>query len=297
MTTWVVTGATGGLGATLADLWRHQFRVLTPSRKEMDLTQPDAIERYFDRIEADGIVNCAAMARPDECEKSPGLARCINAEAPAALAKTAADRGMRIVQISTDFVFGGDQRVPLEETESSEPISVYGRTKLDGELGVQEACPNALIARVSWLFGRHKSSHPDHVLEQAMAGRPLAAIQDKWSIPTASADVAQWLACLLTHPASPAGVFHLAATGSASWWDWSVATVEIAEELGFPIRTREVAPLPLQSFEGFQAQRPSYSVLSNAKLTRVLGDRPSHWRDRLRDYLVEKSTREGFQRG
>ncbi len=270
---------------TIRRQWRDAFECISPTREQVDLAHPEAAMKQLSRYEFDTLINCAAMARPDDCEDEPALAFRINAESPILMASLAASRGARLVQISTDFVFSGDNPEPLTEEAPANPISVYGESKRAAEIGVLEANPEALVGRVSWLFGPHKSSHPDHVLKQARTERTLSAISDKWSIPTANVDLASWLRALLGQPNPPKGILHLVPCGKASWYDWTVATLEMARSAGLPLKTEHVEEISLDSFGHFRAKRPQHSALSNEKLRRLMEGEISDWRESLERYV------------
>ncbi len=286
-TTLLVTGGSGGLGRTLIDRWSTKYRCVAPARRELDLAYPEQLEGQLESTQFDILVNCAAIARPDECEPNPELSERVNAKSPAVLAKVAAGRGARMVQISTDFVFEGSSPSARNEEDAANPLSVYGKTKRAAEIAVLNHCPDSLVARVSWLFGSHKPSHPDHVITQASKQSTLTAIHDKWSIPTFSDDLADWLEALIFHPENPSGIYHLAPKGEASWFDWTQATLEIASELELPLHCTEIRPITLRDFPGFKAPRPQYSALSHAKFSALTGIVPEHWRPRLACYLTQ----------
>lgn len=284
----LITGGSGGLGRTLLERWSVRHRCIAPGRRQLDLARPDRLGQGLETLDFDVLVNCAAIARPDTCEADPKLARRVNALSPGVLAKIAAERGARFVQISTDFVFDGSSRVPLTEQDPAVPFSIYGKTKRAAEEAALERCDHTLVARVSWLYGHHKPSHPDHVLAQAAAQDHLTAICDKWSVPTFMEDVADWLEHLIFHPSHPKGIFHLAAAGEATWLDWTRATLEIAADLGLPVRTKRILPVHLAEFSAFHASRPTYSVLDSAKFSALTGITPAPWKGRLACYLREK---------
>ena len=165
-------------------------------------------------------------------------------------------------------------------------MNVYGRTKREGELAVLKASPDALVARVSWLFGPDKPSHPDLMIERALQSDDLSAVADKVSVPTSTADVCDWIAHLIEHPAS--GVLHLCNSGIASWHSWAETTLDIASWLGLPVKTTLVRPIRLAELTQMKAARPLHTVMSNQKLQSLLGCEIRNWSTALEDYLVKK---------
>ena len=276
------------MGQTLMDQWSNHYECLAPGRSLVDLAAPNSLERSLSGFDFDAIVNCAALARPDDCEEQPELAVKINSDSPAQLARLAAGRNVPFIHISTDQVFEGEGSAPLSEEDPAEPINTYGQTKRAAERAILERNPTACIARVSWLFGRFKSSHPDHVIERALSEPRLTAVSDKWSIPTHQTDLARWIRVLLEPSSSLSGIVHLSPTGAASWLDWTEATLEIARELGLPIVAECVDPVPLSSFPSLRAKRPRYTVLSNGRFSQCIETPILDWRDGLRDYLTQQ---------
>jgi dTDP-4-dehydrorhamnose reductase len=233
----------------------------------------------------DVLINCAGITSPDVCEAQPQTAQIVNADSPAAIAALCHQRGVRMIQVSTDYVFAGDGDTPLTEADCPAPISVYGETKLAAERAVLAACPAALVTRVSWLFGPDKPSFPETILGQAQAGEDVQAIEDKWSTPTSIDDIAVWLEQLFTSCAGVNGILHLANSGVATWQEYAQATVDIAHELGLLSERVQVQGIRLQGFPLFKARRPRFTPLSPAHFTTVTGIVPDPWPSALERYL------------
>lgn len=282
----LLTGSSGRLGGFLKKHFESRHQVLAPLREELDLAKPDMCLKRLDGMEFDVLINCAGMVSPDVCEADALGAMQVNAESPAALASECQRRGVRMIQISTDYVFGGQAQQPLAEDAAAQPISAYGRSKLAGEQAVMAASSRALVARVSWLFGGPGRSFPDQIIDQALAGKVIEAIADKWSVPTSVSDIAIWLEHIITHHADAAGVLHLCNSGEASWHTYAEATLALAHELGLIKEVPPVNPLKLDEFTAFKARRPRYTVMLNQRLSDLLGAPPRHWRDALRESLM-----------
>lgn len=193
-----------------------------------------------------------------------------------------------MIHFSTDYVFSGGTHGPRGEADETVPVNVYGRTKRAGEVAVLKASPGALVARVSWLFGPDKPSHPDHIIQRALQSADLSAVADKISVPTSNADICGWIECIIhEHPAAN-GVLHMCNSGAASWHSWAEAALRIAKELGMPVKTTCVKPIALASLTQLKAPRPLLTLMSNARLQNLLGCQLRNWDDALADYLVEK---------
>lgn len=282
----LILGATGGLGRALHRTFAAAHATTAWTRADLDLARPDTIADKLARLEFDVLLNPAGMTSPDACEMQPETAQLVNVTAPQVLAECCHARGARLIHFSTDYVFSGEPHDLWTEEDETQPINVYGRTKRDGELAVLQACPTALVARVSWLFGPDKPSHPDHIIQRALQTDELSAVTDKVSVPTSTADICGWIERLLHAPT--AGVLHLCNNGAASWHSWAEAALEITARLGLPLKTTRVRPIKLAELTQLKAPRPLMTVMSNAKLQHLLGGEIRHWYEALEDYLVKK---------
>lgn len=284
----LLLGASGGLGRALQRRLATDHEVVTLGRKELDLERPDDIARALAPHPFDVLLNPAGLTSPDLCEEQPEKARLANAEGPRAVAECCQARGARMIHFSTDYVFSGEPHVPWTEEDKTLPVNVYGRTKRDGEAAVLRACPDALVARVSWLFGPDKASHPDAVLQRALLSDDLAAVEDKVSVPTSNADVCAWTEQLIQRHPGVSGVLHLCNSGIASWHSWAEATLEHAARLGMGVKTTKVRPIKLATLTQLKARRPLMTVMSHERLQNVLGVEIRHWRPALEEYLTQK---------
>lgn len=284
----LILGSNSGLGRALARELAPQFHIIAWTRAELDLAKADDIEKRLAEQEFDVLLNPAGVTSPDVCAEKPELAAQINAEAPKHLAAACARKNARFVHFSTDYVFSGEGQETWSEADLTSPANFYGQTKRAGEIAALENNPRTLIARVSWLFGPDKPSHPDHIIAKALQSGEISAVSDKTSAPTFTHDIAAWIACLLTHHADISGPLHLCNSGNTSWHGWAQAALEIAQSLGVPVQTTQVTPTPLSSLTFFKATRPPHTTLDNARLAQITGSAPRHWRVALEDYLTQK---------
>ncbi|WP_395737697.1 dTDP-4-dehydrorhamnose reductase [Prosthecobacter sp.] len=284
----LILGATGGLGRALKRHFGARNDLTCWGRAEMDFEKPDEISAKLAKQDFDVVLNAAGMTSPDVCEVQPERALLANVVAPQIIAECCERKGARMVQFSTDYVFSGEPHDLWREEDETKPVNVYGRTKLGGETAVLKACPHALVARVSWLFGPDKPSHPDNVIQRAMQTEELTAVADKVSAPTSNSDICRWLERLILEYPDTHGVLHLCNSGIASWHTWAEAALNIAETLGVPVRTTRVQPVELASLTQFKAQRPVMTLMSNAKLQGLLREEIRNWHDALEEYLVQK---------
>lgn len=285
----LVLGATGGLGRALVRRLSSGHEVTGWGRAELDLERPETIAAALARHDFDVLLNPAGLTSPDVSEEQPEKARLANVAGPQALAEFCQRRGARMIHFSTDYVFSGEAHDLWSEEDETGPVNVYGRTKRDGELAVLDACPSALVARVSWLFGPDKASHPDHVIQRALRGEELTAVEDKVSAPTSTADLSDWTARIIAEHPGHAGVLHMCNSGIASWHSWAEAALAFAEcYCGLPLKTRTVRPIKLAELTQLKARRPRMTVMSNERLQSLLAEEIRNWCDAQVDYLVEK---------
>lgn len=282
------------MGAALARDYAPDYDVVACGRSEVDLSSPDAAAAFV-RAAAPGIVvNCAAATNVDVCEVERAMAETVNSTAPAAIARACAEAGARMIQISTDYVFSGDATRPYAETDALEPLSWYGETKRQGEVGVLGASERHSVVRVAWVFGPDRDSFVDKGLQLALRGEPVRAVADKTSSPTYTLDAADALRVLF-QPDAPGGVYHLCNRGVCSWRDWVQQAIDAAVGLGLAVRTRHVEPLRLADIPAMVAHRPVNSAMSCTRLEALLGKPLRPWHEAVSDYvrLLHQSGRLG----
>ncbi len=285
----LILGSHGGLGKALTRRLEGTGEVIAWSRADLDLTQLDLIAPKLEAQPFDVLLNPAGMTSPDVCEARQKEAETVNVEAPSRMAACCQRLGRRFIHFSTDYVFDGSKTSSWSEDDSTDPVNHYGKTKREGELAVLAACPQALVARVSWLFGPDKPSHPDQIIAKALEDNALTAIADKTSTPTFTHDLCDWITKLIVNHPEVCGPLHLCHEGSASWQDWGLEAIKIAEEMGLPLRTKSIEPLKLAESTFFKAARPPHTTMSTARLTQLTGLRPRPWQEALRDYLHGKT--------
>lgn len=282
----LVTGASGQLGRELVLLLeRSGVEAVALTRAELDLSgDADAITAAIADQRADWVVNCAAYTQVDKAESEAELAYAINRDAAAAIARGVKETGGRLLQVSTDFVFGGDQSTPYREDDPPDPLGVYGRSKHAGEQAVLGVLPGALILRTAWVYGSHGHNFVRTILRVAGEREELRVVDDQIGTPSWTRDIAAAMLALIR--AEAAGVYHFTNEGVASWYDFALAVLELGAELGFPLRARAIRPIPTTEYPT-PARRPAYSVLSKTKIRPLLPAPIPHWRTSLRAMLQE----------
>jgi len=258
---------------------------MSATRAEIDITDRFRLEAEVVRLEPDVIINCAAYTDVDGCETDPGGARRINAEGAENAARAAAAVGCRLVHISTDFVFDGTRGDPYGEADRPAPLSVYGRTKLEGESRIATVLEDHLIIRSSWLYGAGRRNFVDQIRRRALAGERLRVVHDQSGSPTWVVDLGGAILALLA--TSHRGLAHFANTGTCSRHELAVEIARIVCP----------APPPIESIStdeaGRLAPRPANSALDTSLYTRLTGERPRAWPEALRQYLTGGGDTEG----
>jgi len=283
----LILGAGGRLAGSLAECWQTHHKVTALRRPDLDVANPEALERLLDFHDFDILVNGTGLTNVDRCEQDREEARIVNAIAPGVMARCAEARGARLIHFSTDYVFDGTQREPYTETDTAHPCGWYGATKLAGENAVLAAGQLGLVVRVSWVFGPAKPSFVDSLISRALTENHVEAIADKFSSPTSAVDIAEWMEPFFNLDL-PGGLYHACNSGDCSWQEYGAYALAVASEAGVPVRTTTVAPIRLADMKQFIAPRPIFSILSTRKLTSVTGISPRHWSDSLRDYIFKK---------
>jgi dTDP-4-dehydrorhamnose reductase len=282
-------GTTGQLATELLrQASAHDVAITALSRADCDLSDPAAAAQAVAEARPDLVVIAAAHTAVDLAESEPDLARAINAEAPGAIAAAAAKVGAAVVNVSTDYVFDGAGRAPYAETAQTNPINVYGATKLAGEQAVAAANPRALSIRTSWVVSAHGKNFIKTMLRVAAAGNPLKVVADQEGRPTSAADLAGFILQVAPRLAAaeagdPAfGVVHFANSGEVSWRGFAQAI--FAEALGEA--APEVAATTTAEYVT-PAKRPLRATMDLGKLERVFGVTPRPWQAALADIVAE----------
>ena len=296
----VIVGAGGRLGAALAREYANKFDVIGFNHAQLDLGKPEQLRATLGSLEFDALINTAAQTNVDRCETEQEEAFALNAEAPRVLAEICAEKRVRFVHISTDYVFDGEKRVPYTEEDQARPISVYGESKREGERRALGANARSLIVRVSWVFGPDRPSFIDWALGQARHRDDVKAIADKWATPTYTLDLAQLLKPLVVAGTGDPGgeknaeagindpgynVIHLANSGECSWQEYAQWALDCCHAEGIPMKARTIGASSLAEIKSFIAQRPVYSVLSSAKYAAVTGVAPRPWQEAVADFV------------
>ena len=280
----LVTGAAGQLGRALLALAPHDASVRGASHTQLDIADAAAVEAALREFHPDVVINAAGFTHVDDAETQQGAAERANATGPAVLAAASRGVGAWLVQVSTDYVFDGAQSRPYSPAAPTNPLGVYGRTKLQGEQAVVRALPaHSTVVRTSWLYAADGRNFLTTMLHH-MASRPqLTVVSDQIGAPTSVAGLAPVLWAFARRKAS--GVYHWRDSGVASWYDFAVAIAEEAVSLGVLASSPPILPITSADYPS-AARRPPCSLLDQRDTERLLGVTALHWRRALRETLA-----------
>lgn len=291
---WLILGASGQVGRELSRALQPLGRGDALSRQQCDLAKLGAGAEAVTRHAPDVVINAAAYTAVDRAEDEPQLAQRINAEAVGELAEACSRQGIPLVHYSTDYVFSGQGDKPFREDDATDPLSVYGKSKLAGERAIVQSGAKALLFRTSWVYASHGNNFVKTMLRLGRERDDLSVIDDQIGAPTWAATIADVTALALhawqREQWTPqlAGVYHLTASGATSWHGFAEAVFEEAVALQLIERTSVPRVAPIASSDYPQkAPRPMNSRLDVAGLERAFGLTMPSWRDALRACLRE----------
>lgn len=272
---WLVTGADGQLGRELKRLLGDD--AVYVDRAELDISDENAVKRFFEIRSFRGVINCAAYTAVDKAEDEPEAAELANHLG----AKWLAKYGKCIIHISTDYVFDGIHHIPYVEDDMTNPVSVYGKTKLEGEQAVMTDADTAVVIRTAWVYCAHGNNFVKTMLRLGKERQSLNVVYDQIGSPTFAGDLAAAIVAILSQIRSgQKAVYHYTNEGVCSWYDFAVAIMEIAG------LSCEVNPIGSDGYPT-KAKRPYYSVLNKAKIRRDFNVKIRHWREALADVLKQ----------
>jgi len=278
----LITGAGGQLGSEIRFLstqYPDREFVFT-DYQELDITDRQAVLAFVEQGQYYAVINCAAYTAVDKAESDNEKAYLINETGAGNLAEAAAKTGAKFVHISTDFIFDGTHSTPILESDKTAPLSVYGASKLAGELAVQAANPDSLIFRTSWVYSSFGGNFVKTILRLCRERESISVIYDQIGTPTYARDLAKTILDTLDTAIKKkiSGVYNYSNEGVASWYDFAVAIRDIAclKTKITPIETTQY-PTP--------ATRPKYSVLNKKKVKEAFDIEIPYWRDSLRDCM------------
>ena len=286
----LVTGSNGQLGSEIKELVNEgatlsgqESTFFFTDREALDITNFHAMEEFIDTNEIDIIINCAAYTAVDKAESDEYNADAINHVAVKDMAKLSKEKGLKLIHISTDYVFNGKNYMPYKEDDATAPNGVYGQTKLDGENAILEIAPKgAIIIRTSWVYSTYGANFVKTMLRLGKERQELGVIFDQVGTPTYARDLAQAILDILSHPEldsrAVVQIYHYSNEGVLSWYDFAKEIMRMAK------LTCQVNPIETKEYPT-PAVRPHYSLLNKAKIKKEFNITIPYWKDSLDDCL------------
>lgn len=275
----LVTGVKGQLGYdVMAELAKRNIEAIGVDIDEMDITDKISVEKVIGEAAPDVVVHCAAYTAVDAAEDNEALCRRVNAGGTRNIAEVCKKLDCKMVYISTDYVFDGQGTRPWEPDDERHPLNVYGQTKYEGELAVQENLSKYFIVRIAWVFGKNGKNFVKTMLKLAETHDKLTVVNDQFGSPTYTYDLARLLVDMIQ--TDKYGIYHATNEGTCTWYEFAC---EIFRQAGVKI---EVTPVPASEYPT-KAKRPENSRLDKSKLTENGFERLPSWQDALRRYIKE----------
>ncbi len=285
----LVTGSYGQLGSEIRDLAPdyelHQF-VFVDS-KECDITQKAEIEKWISVNEINGIINCAAYTAVDLAEDEAAKAKAINTEGVRNLVEVAEEHALRLIHISTDYVFDGTARLPIEVDAKINPIGVYGKTKAEGEKYIFQTPADAIVIRTSWVYSSFGKNFVKTILRLIDERPEIGVVSDQFGSPTYARDLASVCIRIMTQPdpvSSKGRTYHYCNEGVISWHQFAEEIVKLSGKENYPVNAITTADFPTK------AKRPVYSALSTTRIKDDFNISIRNWKEALKECLIKIQT-------
>ncbi len=272
----LITGANGQLGKSLRDVAGDfpSFTYTFLSREDLPVDDAGKLNEYFALYQPVFLINCAAYTAVDKAEMEKELAYQVNAAATGMLADLCKQHHCRFIHISTDYVFDGSASVPYTEDAATNPQSIYGASKLEGEQEAMSINPESLIIRTSWVYSEHGKNFVKTMIRLMCEKEEINVVNDQQGSPTYAGDLARAILQIINYGKWQPGIYHFSNRGSISWYEFAIAIKEMINS------TCQVNPISTKQYPT-PARRPAYSVLDTAKITSSFGISPRPWQEGL----------------
>jgi len=281
----LVFGSSGQLAQSLRDT-KQDKEPFFVDRTICDLADPGQVDVILEQKKPDLIINAAAYTFVDKAEKEPRLAHMINEASVRRMAAFAHTNNARLIHLSTDFVFDGTKRSPYLPVDAVSPLGEYGKSKLAGELAaLREAPESAMIIRTAWVYSEHGSNFVKTMLRLMCEKDKLGVVNDQRGSPTYALGLAERIWQIADYGLFTAGIYHWTDAGNITWCDFAKAIQQEALEAGYLSKAIPIGPITAEDYPA-PAARPTYSVLNNGKLAKLVGVEPTPWRQNLKLMLT-----------
>lgn len=261
---------------------------------DLDITDSRSLRAFTDRLDLSWIINCSAYTAVDRAEDEPEQAFRINAEGVRNLALLAREKGARFLHISTDYVFDGKKESPYVETDTPNPLGIYGRSKLQGELHIRGNIDSHVILRTAWLYGPNGNNFVRTMLRLFWERDEVRIVADQWGSPTLAGDLADAMLQIITRETIQYGTFHFTNEGRTNWFEFASQILEQARKDHLLDREVRILPIATEQYPT-RALRPANAYLSKEKIKEIFKIRIRPWQDALSEMIARLSV-DGMKR-
>ena len=290
---WLI-GNKGMLGQEVEKLFKRKRLSYLASDKEVDITNYQILQEFTKNIELAWIINCSGYTDVDKSEKEIEKAFQINRDGVKNISRIATEKQAKLIHISTDYVFNGEKNMHLSYTEDdkTEPINLYGESKLAGEREIKENLKKYFIIRTAWLYGRGGKNFVSTMLKLFKEKEEIRVVSDQWGSPTYTVDLAEVIVEIINNDSDKFGIYHFTNEGVTNWYEFAREIYRKSKKLGIIDSNKEVGIRGIETKEyPTPAQRPKWSLLSKEKIKRELSLDIRNWEDALEDFLSFLSLR------
>jgi dTDP-4-dehydrorhamnose reductase len=276
-----ITGSRGLVGTALQKRCQDEgIGYVATSHQQLDISSMKHIKDFLHDKDITHIINCAAYTHVDQAEKEQEIAHLVNAIGPENLGSIAHQFDLKLIHLSTDYVFGPAGDRPFTETDPCQPVNTYAKTKYEGEQRLLEVYPQACILRTSWVFGQGGKNFVSSIFDKIQKEEKIYVVSDQKNRLTYVQDLSQVILSLLCH----SGIFHFANQGETSRFEVAEQIIETAQNRGLKVACREVFAVDSSTFPQL-APRPLYSALDTTKIENLLGFSPRNWETTIKEFI------------
>ena len=280
---WLI-GHKGMLGSKVLRYLEKSGLPSIQSDIEVDITSPQALSEFVKDQKIDWVINCSAYTAVDQAEDEKDLAYQINAEGVLNIANVCKSVNAKLIHISTDYVFDGNKTTPYVETDSTNPIGVYGASKLEGDLKIVNTLDQYFIVRTSWLYGENGKNFVASMLKFFKERPQLNIVNDQHGCPTYTGDLAQFILRIVTGDSEDYGTYHFSNENETTWYLFTLKIFELAKKCKLVEKPIEILPIPTDQYPT-KAARPKYTVFSKEKVKRTFDVEIRNWDEALAEYI------------
>jgi len=280
----LITGSSGQVGAKIGKVLSAHFDVLGLSRNDLDVASHSSLQKVFKSFEPNIVINAAAYTKVDEAENNQNLAKAINYSAVKSLSELCAANSSFLIHFSTDYVFDGSMKRPCSENDQTNPLNVYGQTKLAGDNHIIKHAQKYAIFRLAWVYDDHGINFPRKILNAAKTNSRIKVVNDQVGTPTSADFISRAVFKFIANIDSISGdngkwLLNLVPNGCASWFEFAAYLLACAEEAGIELKCKSKDLIPVSTSQINQlATRPSKVILANDKIQRIIGTEFADWR-------------------